>query len=231
MMGGAVACTVVDWSIASDGAHCDRGPPWHEFNLWFDPHAAQRVLRSVPHVTGNWTSLDVLPSDVASQPMWSEALQAAVRAKQSSSATAAYIATYTFGSPDAAYPLFDELSALFFLTCGRGSRQQQVGQRHVSSPLGWAHAAPELQEARSSTVAAGCPLVSGARAVLVDASVDASSAGMLLAWPAVNESTSRSSSSSATDGYWGPRLGEQPAVLYLGRVDLELFEQLLLSLL
>ena len=211
LMGGAVACTI------TDTAHCDQGPPWHEFNFWFDPHAARRVLRSVAHVTGNWSSMRMLPADVASQPLWSGRLQSAVRAKQASSAVAAYIATYTFASPDVAYPLFDELTALYFLSCRDATGSSD--DRRLSQTY-------EMAQMRARDQLASCALVDGAREVFADVSIDAATPGMLLTWP-----TAPSGMVSKGKGYAGPRLGEKRATLYLGHVNLDVLEQQLLALL
>jgi inosine-uridine nucleoside N-ribohydrolase len=49
-MGGSIACSSLFPLKA--GTHCDAGQPWSEFNFWFDSHAAQKVLRTVPYTTG-----------------------------------------------------------------------------------------------------------------------------------------------------------------------------------
>ena len=96
-------------------AHCDIGQSWHEMNMWFDPHAARKVLRAVPYVTGNWSRVVALPSDVASQPEWRPELQAAIRELQHQSTLGEYIVNFTLNSgQNVAFPLFDELSAVFW---------------------------------------------------------------------------------------------------------------------
>ena len=87
----------------ADGSHCDAGPISHEFNLWFDPHAAKKVLRTAPYITSAWKRIAALPADVASQPMWGAELQQAVRAI-TGSAAAKYIAEYLFPSVNVQYP-------------------------------------------------------------------------------------------------------------------------------
>ena len=234
MMGGALACG------HSEASHCDAGPPWHEFNMWFDAPAARKALRRADFVTGNWSSLTLVPADVASQPLWSTgagrrptALQRAVRRKLATSATARYIAKYTLASPTrVTFPLFDELTVLFWLACGVGSGGRRgramgagAGASAVSSreaaaaaeattvgaPAADAAAGAPLDRISREAEVASCDLIDGASSRLVDVSIAPSSYGMLRAWP--------------LHAGVAPGLGEQLATVYTGRVDLDVMVQ------
>ena len=108
-MGGSFGCGLAS---ADASSHCDLGPFPSEFNLWFDPEAAKKVVRSVAYVTRPWRRLVLLPADVASQAMWTASMQHAVATAAPVSAAARYITTYLIPSVNVAFPMFDEFAVV-----------------------------------------------------------------------------------------------------------------------
>jgi hypothetical protein len=154
-MGGSVACSSTFPLKA--GTHCDAGQPWFEFNFWFDPHAAQKVLRTVPYTTERWRKITVLTADVASQPTWTQSLQDSVAMISNESAAAKYITNY-LAMGDINFPLFDEMTVLWWLVCGASSR------------------------GASSRGASQCSFVDGAVELFLDVSTAWRNRGMMLSW-------------------------------------------------
>jgi inosine-uridine nucleoside N-ribohydrolase len=79
------------------------GNPRHEFNFWFDPEAARKVLRAP------WPRIDVTTVDVSIRTMFTEALLAEIA--KADSPAARYIARYS----EDRYYMWDELAALAWL--------------------------------------------------------------------------------------------------------------------
>jgi inosine-uridine nucleoside N-ribohydrolase len=77
--------------------------PRHEFNFWFDPEAARKVLRAP------WPRIDVTTVDVSIKAMFTQAMYDAI--SRSSSPAARYITTYA----KERYYLWDELAACAWL--------------------------------------------------------------------------------------------------------------------
>lgn len=73
--------------------------PRHEFNFWFDPEAARKVLRA------NWPRIDVTTVDVSIKAMFTQQMFDAI--SRSASPAAKYIAKYARER----YYLWDELAA------------------------------------------------------------------------------------------------------------------------
>lgn len=77
--------------------------PRHEFNFWFDPEAAHRVLNA------SWPRIDLTPVDIALKTQFTRALLAQIAS--SPQPAAQYLARYTTEF----YPMWDELAACAWL--------------------------------------------------------------------------------------------------------------------
>jgi len=106
IMGGSIRPQTDDPEFASD--------PRHEFNFWFDPEAAHRVLRA------SWPRIDVTTVDVSIKAKFTDEMFAEIA--KSSSAAARYIAAY---AKDRSY-LWDELTACAWLDPSVITRRDDV---------------------------------------------------------------------------------------------------------
>ena len=88
--------------------------PRHEFNFWFDPEAARKVLRA------NWPRIDVTTVDVSIKAMFTQQMFDAI--SRSSSPAAQYIAQFARER----YYLWDELAACAWLDPNIITRTREV---------------------------------------------------------------------------------------------------------
>jgi len=95
LMGGSLDPQTVDAEFAAS--------PRHEFNFWFDPEAARKVLRA------HWPRIDVTTVDVSIKAMFTQTMLDAIA--KSSNPAARYIARYS----QERYYLWDELAACAWL--------------------------------------------------------------------------------------------------------------------
>ena len=96
LMGGSLAPHTEDPEYATH--------PRHEFNFWFDPEAAHKVLRA------DWPRIDLTPVDISLKTMFSKELFAQIRTSQQPAAQ--YLARFT---GDQFYSMWDELAACAWL--------------------------------------------------------------------------------------------------------------------
>lgn len=134
IMGGSIAPQTDDPEFATD--------PRHEFNFWFDPEAAHKVL------TAAWPRIDLTTVDISLKTRFSQKLEQEIARSHSRSAD--YIARYTHGEY---YYMWDELAAAALLDPSLITREKllylDVDTNHgpdYGDTLAWTEATrPRLQ--------------------------------------------------------------------------------------
>jgi len=127
--GGALDCGQFENDRQKPGKRCDMSNrPKFEFNMWFDALAADFVFRSERKVIPYWTKLSVVPVDISSTLMWSDAMRSAIQSNcttraanylnkyvLSSSVHSSDVAAASSSSPDFNFPMFDEGAVIGWL--------------------------------------------------------------------------------------------------------------------